>query len=114
MAKIYVQHFPVVLQSSASILAATCPSGSMVCNGYSRLIGLVFAGCALDTACSLTVDQSSDYGATWDMRTASCTITTDVSASFSFSIIGNAVKVTLRSNACDINPFRTAWQLCPV
>lgn len=114
MAKIYAQHFPVVYQSSASILAAACPSGSMVCNGYTTLVGLVYTGCTPDSACSFTVDQSSDYGATWDQRTATCVITACTSASFSFGIVGNAVKVTMRSNACNLNPFRVVWQLRPV
>ena len=114
MGKIYTQKFPVVLQSSASILAATCPSGSMACNGYSTLLGGIWAGCLLDAACSVTVDQSFDGGLTWDQRTATCVISTCVSASFSFAIVGNAVKVTIRSSTCNINPLRYLWQLRPV
>lgn len=113
MAKIYVQKFPVVFQSAASFLSTACPSGSALCNGYSRLIGVLYAGCTMDAGSGLVVEQSADGGTNWDIRGAS-SISASSGSSFSFEIVGNAVRVTARSSACNVNPFRTLWQLRPI
>lgn len=113
MAKIYVQKFPAVLVSSASFVATACPSGSMLCGGYSRIVGIVYAGCTMDTGSAIRVEQSADKGTNWDYKTEYSMSACSGSA-FSINIVGNAVRVTMRSSTCNVNPFRTLWQLCPV
>ena len=112
MSKIYVQRFPVVLQSSACFLSTASPSGSALCAGYSRLIGIVYAGCAMDSPSGLRIEESSDSGVNWDAA-SNFGVAASAGSSFSHEIAGNAVRLVFHS-ACNINAFRTLWQLRPV
>ncbi len=113
MAKIYVQNFPTVFQSSASFLSTACPSGSAISNGYARIIGVAYAGCTMDAASGISVYQSADGGSNWDY-VSQWSLSASSGSAFSIEIVGDAVKVIVRSSTCNVNPFRTLWQLRPV
>lgn len=113
MSKIHAQNFPIVLLSSASFLSTACPSGSFLSKGYARIVGIVYGGCTMDAGSAIRIEQSSDLGVNWDFKTEYSMSACSGSA-FSIEIIGNAVRVTARSSTCDVNPFRTLWQLRPV
>jgi len=111
MAKIFVQKFPVVWQASGSLPASgSISSGSVISNGYARLIGIFIASASVD---SLRVLQSADQGANWDYWTDYAPSACSGSA-FSIEIVGNAVKIEYRNGSDVANEYRTLWQLRPV
>lgn len=116
MAKIYVQKFPEVWQSSTSFLStASATSGSFITNGYARLVGILWfdSVSALVAGSGLRIKQSGDSGSNWDYATdyqvAACS-----GSAFSVEIVGNAATIEVRPGACNITTFRTLWQLRPV
>lgn len=116
MSKIYVQHFPVVWQTSASLASSgSLGSASIICNGYSRLVGIAIAsGSGKDSASAIYIKQSADSGVNWDFTT-SCALSACSGSAFSVEIVGNAVQVEYRGDTtASTTAFRTLWQLRPV
>lgn len=112
MAKIYVQNFPQVLESSASLAASGNVSGSKLCEGFARLVGGLASNASAKAGSGLRVSQSFDGGTNWDYHTDYAPSACSGSA-FSIEIIGNAVKVNyITDDAASL--FRTLWQLRPI
>lgn len=114
MAKIYAQNFPIVFQSTASLAAAGSTSGSLICNGYATLQGLFLTDASTQTGSGLQVQQSADYGVTWDYTSASDAVAASIITACSAEIFGNAVKVTWRNGADAASTPRILFQLRPV
>lgn len=114
MGKIYVQKMPAVLSSTASLASSASISGSLVCDGYSVLIGGVYSSASGKAASSLVIEQSFDEGTNWDLVTACATVSELTSSSRKDDIIGNAVRVTYRNGADAASVFRVHWMVRPI
>jgi hypothetical protein len=66
------------------------------------------------TGCGLHIQQSADYGANWDITTASYTVTASAASSFDIAIVGNAVKINMYNGLTAASLFRTWFVLRPV
>ena len=113
MAKIFVQQFPTVWQTSASIaVSGSVASGSYACEGYARLVGILTANASSVAASGLRVYQSMDSGSNWDFY-SDWVITACSGSAFSIEILGNTVKLEYRTDSA-ASQFRTLWMLRPV
>ncbi len=113
MSKVYVQNFPVVWQSSASLATSGCSGGSALSAGYARLVGGIISAASAKAASGLRIWQSFDSGSNWDFWTDYVPSASSASA-FSIEVIGNAVKVDFRTDSAGASILRTLWQLRPV
>ena len=112
MSRIFSQKFPVVWQSSASLAAAgSATSGSFVCNGYARLVGVLISNASAKAASGLRISQSVDSGSNWDYSTDYAPTACSGSA-FSIEVVCIAVKVNFISYSAG-SLFRTLWHLRP-
>ena len=114
MAKLYAQKFTTVASHSGTLAAAGSSSGSMVCDGYSRLVGFLYTSCALESASGLRVEQSMDYGSHWDLVSASDTVDGSATAACNTEIVGNAVRVTWKMGGATADAVRCRFMLKPV
>ncbi len=114
MSKIYVQNFPTVLESAASLAAAGSISGSALCNGYAQIIGGIKANVILNSPSGLAVEQSFDRGSNWDLVSGSDAIAASIATGCVINIVGNAVRVKITNGASDATSLRTYWQLKPI
>ncbi len=117
MSKLYVQSSASVLDYSGAIAgcnngAGASISGSLYCNGYSRLVGGLYLAASLESASGFRVMQSFDGGTNWDLKSACITLAAGTS-SFSYEIFGDAVKVNI-ANGSTANTFRTLWRVLPI
>ncbi len=117
MGKVYVQSTGSVLSYSGTISGCNAGiggsiSGSLYCDGYSRLVGGLFLAASLQSASGFRVLQSFDSGTSWDISSACQTLASGTSP-FSFEILGDAVKVIL-SNGSSANTIRTLWRVLPI
>jgi hypothetical protein len=96
MSKLYVQGGEPIFRTTASLAISASISGSCICEGYARLVGLFCsdASAAIGAASGLEIRQSCDYGAHWDSITASYALAACVSGSINAPLVGNAVRVT--------------------
>ena len=113
MAKIFVQQFPTVWQTSASLAASgSVSSGSYASDGYARIIGLLITNASAKAGSGLRISQSGDSGSNWDYHTdyapSAC-----FGSAYSIEIIGNAVKIDFVPETT-ASIFRTVWYLRPV
>lgn len=93
MARIYSQKMPVVFEYSGSLAADAELSGSLICNGYARLVGMIVSTASSEGS-GLGIRQSADYGQNFNLTTASDAISTGAgSTSHSVEILGNAVLI---------------------
>ena len=112
--KVYVQKFPPVWESSASMDSnGSQTSGSFWSYGYARLVGLVISSASAKAGSGLRVWQSPDGGANWDYFSDWAPSACSGSA-FSIEIIGDAAMIDFRNGATAANLFRTLWQLRPI
>lgn len=113
MSNITGQRWPVVLQSSASLLGSGSIGGSALCAGYARIVGIAFVSASTTTGSTVRVYESPDSGSNWDyiydfdLDEASGSV-------MSASLHGNAVRVEVRNGADAASQFRTLWQLRPI
>ena len=116
MSKIYAQHFPVLASCISGCLVDSASfSASLVCNGYSKVIGFIRTDAAsLAAASGFMVRQSMDYGKNWDYVAACDTLAVNGSAACSIEIIGNAVQLWVHNGDVASSAFRTLWQLRPI
>ena len=116
MSKIYVQSAPAVLESTASLAISASTSGSAVCNGYAKLVGVFWsnASAAVGAASGLNILQSANLGQNWDLTSASYTVTASAASAISVDVVGNAVKVQFWNGVTAASLFRTAWYLRPI
>ena len=117
MTKIYVQKPEYVLLSTSTTLSATgSMSGSLICEGYAKLVGTIYSSmsAAEGAGSGLNILQSADYGATWDVLSASNAIKAVAASQLSYDIFGNAVKVQIWTGASAASVLRTAWYLRPI
>ena len=113
MAKIFVQQFPTVWQTSASLAASgSVSSGSYASDGYARIIGLLITNASAKAGSGLRISQSGDSGSNWDYHTDYAPSACSGSA-YSIEIIGNTVKIEYRTDSA-ASQFRTLWQLKPI
>ncbi len=110
MSRLYGQAMQAVLDSTLAISACTARSGSAISAGYARLIGTLYSNASADagTGSGLHIEQSADYGAHWDVTTASYTITASAASAFDVAVTGNAVQVKLW-NGCTTASLLRAW-----
>jgi hypothetical protein len=96
MAKIYAQGYELVLSNSGSLAAKASISGSVVCPGYQRLVGIMRsdASAALGSGSGLLIEQSTDYGASFKIMSASYAMTACGTVLVNQTIYGNAARVT--------------------
>ena len=111
--KIYVQKFPEVFATSASLAASASTSGSMVCDGYARIIGGIISSASLKAGSGLRIWQSFNDGLDWDYFT-DYVLSACSGSAFSIEIIGNAVKVGICTDGTGAPILRTHWQLRPI
>ena len=116
MSKLYVQQTETVLSSSAILLATGSISGSLTCEGYAKLVGIVYSSmsAAAGAGSGVNVMQSLDYGANWDALSASNPIKAVTGSTFDIPIYGNAIKVQIWNGASSASVFRTNWYLRPI
>ena len=115
MARIYAQKFPVISASAAATLGISGSfSGSALCAGYSRAVGMLYASEASKAASGLIIHQSSDFGENWDIVSASDALAGSGTLSESVEIVGNAIRVTYRNGATAASLIRFLWQLRPI
>ncbi len=109
MSRVYSQTPHVVLETSASLAALTSISGCLICDGYSRLVGMAISN-ASSTGSGLRIFQSSTRGTTWDSETL-YTITACTGSSFDIPIYGNGIKVTASNGATAASLLRAYFSL---
>ena len=117
MAKIYAQQPEYVLLSTSTALVATgSMSGSLVSLGHSKLLGTFYSSmsAAVGAGSGINVLQSANYGATWDLLSASYPIKAVTASPFSVDIVGNAVKVQVWTGASAASIVRAAFYLRPI
>jgi len=116
MAKIHVLNTPTVLDTTAAQTAKGYTSGSLVCDGFSRLVGLLYsnASAAVGSASGLVIRQSADGGANWDVVSASYQVTASAASVFNVNLLGNAVKVEFWNGATAASLFRCSFRLMPI
>ncbi len=117
MSKLYVQSSASLLDYSGALAGSNAgiggsTSGSLYCDGYTRLIGGLFLAASLQSGSGFQVHQSVDGGTTWDIISACNTLAAGAST-FSYEIFGDAVKVKL-SNGSSANTVRTLWRVLPI
>jgi len=98
MAKIYAQGVTTALSYSGNVAKWANISGSVVCPGYARLMGMFYANASASPGTTLSpsglmIWQSADLGSTWDIISASQSVSPSAASSFNLPIYGNAVKV---------------------
>lgn len=106
MSKLYAQKLEPVLASSATLTAGNTVTGSMHTAGHSKLVGILYSN-ASSTASGLRIQQSANYGVSWDYETL-YTISPSVASAFSVDICGNAIRITASNGATAASLFR-AW-----
>lgn len=111
MAKIFLQRFPVIWQSSSAMSPSSASyAGSLMCNGYAQIIGMFYS----DTpGSSLGISQSMDGGLHWDTEEL-WTISASAGSSIGASVVGNAVKVRFRNGASAASGWRVNFMLRPI
>jgi hypothetical protein len=117
MAKIYAQGYEPVLIYSGSLAAQANISGSMVCPGYQRLVGMIYsdASAGIAAACGLVIQQSANYGTSYRAITASYAMTACTMVSVNQVIYGNAVKVAFyNGSACAASALDAFFALYPI
>jgi len=107
---------PEVLGQTTALTASGSISGSMVSEGFSRLIGAIWsnASAAVGSGSGLHIFQSSDYGQNWDLTSASYQVTASAASAINVTVVGNAVKVQLWNGATAASLFRCSFRLAPV
>lgn len=112
MARLYAQATTEVLSTGASLAANGNITGSAICHGYAKLVGMLYSN-ASGTASAVRIQQSSNYGATWDYE-ALYPIAASVASVFSLELYGNAVKVSASMGAGAASLFRASFSLRPI
>lgn len=114
MGKTYAQQTNIVLESVSPCLGAGASiSGSSICHGFVKLVGLFRSDVDTETGSGLRIEQSADFGGSWDYTSASDLIAASVATGCSVDIVGNAVKVTIISGGSAASALRTSWRLLP-
>ncbi len=113
MSKIFAQKTENVLNSTTALLASGSISGSLVCEGFTKIMGMVISNASLDDASSIRLYQSMSHGASWDVigdfiQTA-CT-----ACPYTCPLYGNAIKVLVKNGTGAASIFRTNWYLLPI
>jgi hypothetical protein len=117
MAKIYAQGVETVLAYTGAVAKWESISGSVVCPGYARLVGMFYANASASpgAASGLVIHQSADYGATWDILSASQSVSPSAASVFNLPIYGNAVRVAFYSgNTTAASLTRAFFSVFPV
>ena len=109
--KLYIQNVPVVWQTTAS-LSGSISSGSIISDGYARIVGGLITCTSAKAASGLRISQSFNRGSNWDYNSDYAPSACSASA-FSIEIIGNAVKIDFMPETT-ASIFRTVWYLRPV
>ena len=112
MSRIYAQAIDPVWETTASLVVNANVSGSAICHGYAKLVGMAWSN-ASTNASKFQVWQSSNYGTTWDSVT-NYTVTASTASTFSIDIYGNAVKVSCSNGATAASLFRAYFALRPI
>ncbi len=117
MSKLYVQSSASVLGYSDALAGSDAGiggsiSGSLFCDGYSRLVGGLSLSASLQSGSGFQVSQSFDRGVNWSLLSACQTLAAGASP-FSYEIVGDAVMVKL-SNGSSANTIRTLWRALPI
>jgi len=106
--KIHAQNPQVVWETSSS-LSASANSGSFVCHGYGRLVGMVYCSASTRAASGLRIRQSADRGINYDYWT-DFVISEDSGSAFSIELVGNVADVVFSIDNT-ASAFRSYWQL---
>ncbi len=116
MSKTYLQHMPTIMQAADSACGAgASSSGSLLSTGYARVVGSFFsdASSAGGTGSGLTFFQSADYGAHFDLISASSSVLATCASAFDVAVVGNAVKVKWCNGLTAATSVRYAFMLRP-
>jgi len=115
---LHSQVMPIVFSASAygAVAAKEDASGSLISNGYARLVGIFRsdAAVALGAGSGLYVEQSSNWGGNWDITSASCQITACAASTFDLEVLGNAVRVRLINGDTATSRIRCNFMLRPI
>lgn len=114
MSRLYAQAAPTVFIMSGSMAANASTSGSLASQGYAKLVGAFRSDVALQTGSGIHIQQSFDYGTTYDLTNASNSLGASTLTACSVDIIGNAVQVTIRNGATAASAIRGLFYLRPV
>jgi hypothetical protein len=111
MSRLYGQATQPVLESTLALAATASRSGSAISTGYSNLVGMFYANAsaAAGAGSGLHILQSANYGANWDIVSASYPITASAASTFSVAIVGNAVKVHVWNGVTEAASLVRAW-----
>ena len=112
MSRFYAQVAPTLLVSTSTLGVGAVITGSLLSQGYTKLIGLAWSN-ASSTASGIRIQQSSNYGASWDYENL-YTITASAASAFDVTIYGNAVKVSASMGATAASLFRATFALRPI
>ncbi len=114
--KLYVQGTETILASSALLGVSASVAGSAVALGHAKVVGLLWsdASAAVGAGSGLHIQQSSNYGTTWDLVSASYAITASTGVSVSQEVVGNAVKIQFWNGVTAASLFRSLFYLRPV
>ena len=114
MAKVYVQEPKTVWSRTASLASSGSASGSRLCEGYTRWVGILITSNSLMASGSgLRIWHSTDQGSNWD-GVEDYTVSTCSGSLFSGSLYGNAVKFYAKVAAGNACAFRAAFRIYPI
>jgi len=116
MSKLYVQGTEEVWASSAALGVSASVSGSAIALGHAKVVGLLWANAsaAEGAGSGLHVLQSNNWGATWDIITASYSVAASTGRSVSADVVGNAVKIQFWNGETAASLMRARFYLRPV
>lgn len=113
MTKTAVQRSDIFWQISSSLASsASTTSGSIRCEGFSRVIGLFISSASLKAGSGLRISQSPDDGANYDYHTDFAPSACSGSA-FSVEVVGDVLRIDVITDS-QADEFRTIWSLRPV
>ena len=114
MAKTQVQKFLSVLSFSGSMAGGASTAGSVLSDGYSRILGIAWADASGVAASGLRISQSPNSGSTWNFITACGVAASASSGGYSIEVVGNAVEVRYVNGATVASNVYLNWRLRPL
>lgn len=112
--RIYPQASASLFNMSGSFVASGSISGSLFCQGYSRLVGTFRTDIASETGSGVRIEQSANGGTNWDVISSSCVATASAASGFNITLTGNAVRVFYRNGAAAASAIRANFYVLPI
>ena len=113
MAKRFIRRHVSLIDSSGSLAANAIITGSSVSQGLEVLRGMWFSDVATSTGSGLLIQQSSDFGQSWNLISASDQVGACGTQTYDVTLLGNAVKVTACNGAAIASNVQATFYLLP-